>query len=503
MFLNFRTEISVGDILIRDSREGPSLDRHTILIEGIPGSGKSTMCDRIAYQWAQDETDIVHLKEFKLVILVKLSLIKDTDDTIFDYIKRVLLPGISNIETMIKREHVLFILDGFDEFSGNGKVVTDVLRGIGYSKTTTSIVTSRHRHNLKLHDFTNQLDILPLTHTQVENFISKMNSDGESNLDIDLNRHPLRLLITTPLFLWFYVILGGDLLKDVKGISRTVFYHGVVRSIMSKAVDRLGYDEDCEKGFTVLQEIAFHCSCESKVHFKNKLDLVTEKLGFVKKTTEMMTTSISSQIVYTFMHKTMLEFFCALYITRHHHNDISGLLRKIPELHNEQQRSTSMILFFVCGLIVDSRQLCAIFSDYMPDISEQAKWKDGHKRAHVALEHLGEISDVALLGTSWQGRVQDNIVLANQECTQYCAIGLHKLLKHAQSNYTLTSLTISYGHSHKKNTLGDPSIMRYVLSKARWHTLRTDRSLYQEVMEDIKEFYDDPRAHLEKLSLQN
>ena len=50
-----------------DYREG---EKYTVLIDGAPGVGKSTLCKRIAKDWANGTVE--ELKKFKLVMLVSL-----------------------------------------------------------------------------------------------------------------------------------------------------------------------------------------------------------------------------------------------------------------------------------------------------------------------------------------------------------------------------------------------------------------------------------------------
>ena len=47
-----------------------------ILIQSVAGGGKSTLCNRLAYLWANNSAEIQRLDNFDLVFLIKVNLIK-------------------------------------------------------------------------------------------------------------------------------------------------------------------------------------------------------------------------------------------------------------------------------------------------------------------------------------------------------------------------------------------------------------------------------------------
>ena len=96
-----------------DSREG---EKYTVLIDGAPGVGKSTLCKRIATDWANGTVE--ELKKFKLVILVPLRRFPRAVnvDEIFKKIGHEETCR-SAIDIVIRDlgEGILLMLDGFDE----------------------------------------------------------------------------------------------------------------------------------------------------------------------------------------------------------------------------------------------------------------------------------------------------------------------------------------------------------------------------------------------------
>ena len=106
---------SYEDIFDKKSEEG-CLIRRAVLI-GLPGRGKSTITDKMAYDWAVKEA----LQKFQLVFLLKINRLKkssDLIDSVFDQLLNKDM-GINkgDLSSFIRhnQDKVLILLDGFDE----------------------------------------------------------------------------------------------------------------------------------------------------------------------------------------------------------------------------------------------------------------------------------------------------------------------------------------------------------------------------------------------------
>ena len=158
-----------------DSRKG---EKYTVLIDGAPGVGKSTLCKRIAKDWANGTVE--ELKKFKLVMLVPLRRFpraKNVDEIFYKYIDHEeTCRSAIDIVTRDSGEGILLMLDGFDELTPEFRKKSLFLNLISRIKLTncTLFVTSRPfaSQDLKsLGAFSRHLEILGFSEDQINDCI--------------------------------------------------------------------------------------------------------------------------------------------------------------------------------------------------------------------------------------------------------------------------------------------------------------------------------------------
>ena len=179
----------------------PPPHARVILIEGIPGGGKSTFALYICHKWAQDAS---FLARFDLAVLIYLR-----DRAIHNATSLAdILPDtleVSNTVTarllQATRGHsVLFVFDGWDEFPSHlqdDSIVSTIIRqphklSLHHS---TVLITSRpvSSGNL-LHLADRQVEILGFTRHKLHNYIEKAlngNSAHIQKLVQHLEKHPV------------------------------------------------------------------------------------------------------------------------------------------------------------------------------------------------------------------------------------------------------------------------------------------------------------------------
>ena len=338
----------------------------TILVEGDAGSGKSTMSDRLAYEWSLGRNKIKELTDFDLVFLIKVCLIDINDKSIYEVIQRELMPDCdcAVIKYVIRRSHVLFILDGYDELSGNKIIVQNLLKKNSCSKATI-ILTSRYGQIPAPIYFTHAFGLESLSAEDVSKFIQHLsNSKDNYNLSqINLSHHSLGQLLATPLFLWFFALLDGDIFSQVHTANQTCLFKCIIEKILEKAMHRLSSTVAAtEEALVQLKSIAYDCKRRDRMHFSDNLHYLTANLGLVKPTTSLQ--NLNQKTSYAFTHNSILEFLCAQYIA-----DKGGcvdLLNDIPEIVNPRRRTASLIIPFLCGILTDGFELQNVFETFLP-----------------------------------------------------------------------------------------------------------------------------------------
>ena len=172
----------------------------TILIEGAPGGGKSTLALHICHQWAQGAS---WLAKFDIVIFAYL---RDEGiqnaNTLVNIIPARTLEMSESIAAQIKAtdgKNTLFVFDGWDEFPpklmGNSLVSTIIRQPQKLSlHLSTVLITSRPSSGDLLQTVDQRVEILGFTQHQIREFIEKAldgNSAHIQKLFCHLDKHPV------------------------------------------------------------------------------------------------------------------------------------------------------------------------------------------------------------------------------------------------------------------------------------------------------------------------
>ena len=393
-----------------------------ILIQSVAGGGKSTLCNRLAYLWANNSAEIQRLDSFELVFLIKVNSIQPDDKSIYDYINRELLPDFDNICDVIKDLRTLLIVDGYDELRDNITVVEDLLAKHVCPQSTV-ILTTRYGQTPALKYFSSGFGITALSLTDVQIFLSKLPRSTDATLtQINLDTHPLGAILSTPLFLWFYYLLGEEVFQGVDVSSRTSLFTYILDGILHKASNRLKKSETkCKKAVRKLERAAYKCLCDDKLHFVKPLGDLSANLGLVKQSQSHL--KLKSHTTYTFTHKSLAEYLTAKYIVKHIGVDVNEMLCKVPEVQNPDRRKASLVLFFVCGLLTREDQLVSLCGTFLPEVTSDER--DSHD-SHLALQCFAEMTQAESLAHVIRKHVCEEVVCGSQ-CNQYCALGIKRL----------------------------------------------------------------------------
>ena len=163
-----------------------------VLIEGNPGMGKTTYCNKVAYDWAiniENEGDC--FSEFEMVLLLKCRDVEIESD-LWGAIDDQLLPGEIHRNEREKffefirqnQSKVLLILDGLDELpSSKLPEFTDIIQG-KIRPLCNLVVTARHEAGIPVRKVCDTLlEIEGFTYQDSEEFILKYFAGKEDLAD--------------------------------------------------------------------------------------------------------------------------------------------------------------------------------------------------------------------------------------------------------------------------------------------------------------------------------
>ena len=206
--MSYKEPMNLNNLFTIDSMQPlvvlpPPAPPRVLLIEGVPGGGKSTLALHICHKWARG--DFPHsLDKFNLVVLVYLrdQAIQNAT-TLADILparnlemSRIFASQIQDCDG----QNVLFIFDGWDEFPShlqNNSLVSTIIRQphkLSLHQSTV-LITSRPVSSGNLLKIANRrVEILGFTQHQIREYIEKAldgNSTHTQKLVQHLEEHPV------------------------------------------------------------------------------------------------------------------------------------------------------------------------------------------------------------------------------------------------------------------------------------------------------------------------
>ena len=128
-----------------------------ILLQGAPGMGKTTLCNEIAYQWAEEcllnDTELVLLIYLRDPAVLNIKYLKDLIHYFYnsDEVNTELSKNCAKILNDRDGNNLTVVLDGFDEFNvSSDSLITNILRRKVLPQCRI-VVTSRPTASNRLH----------------------------------------------------------------------------------------------------------------------------------------------------------------------------------------------------------------------------------------------------------------------------------------------------------------------------------------------------------------
>ena len=314
-----------------------------ILLEGRPGSGKTTLMNKISRDWAKR---VILSGLVSVLILVPLRQLSSETAVALDAIISIFSPP-DKVEDCVQEiqksdgEGVCFALDGLDEYS-NTKVRTDfiheLIRGTKLPKSTV-IVASRPAASQKFRrDAAQNIEVLGFLKPQIEEFVSDYYEKDEpkaqalkSYLDDHPNvMHMCYLPIHAAIVTFLFGVMGSNLPETETEIYYEFTLQTLIRTLGKSTgeLDALERFEDLNPEqheiFVNICKLAL-CATEKKkqgfVHKEVKdffrlkpASGIEESLGLITVDHQVMRHGPVN--TYSFLHLTFQEFLAACCLNR-------------------------------------------------------------------------------------------------------------------------------------------------------------------------------------------
>ena len=329
-------------------------NQRSITILGSAGSGKSTL---IKYLFVNCiETN------FKIPIKVELRYLNDYDGTLIDYIKEKvfkinkLAQHDRIIERLMSSGDFIYFLDGYDEIGSSKKAAItkniDELTKL-YNKNYY-ILTSRPFSMVESLPMFHHYEVCELSDEEVDQFIRKQIPETESEIASKMiyairttNNIAYRSFLSNPLLLSMFILTFQTYSNIPQRISE--FYGQVFDTLYSThdSVSKLAFERERQSGLIkeqfieVLKMFSFISFFKEKFVFSNVY--LTNELSYVKEKKhidfdiEKLISDLQIAICilnkegteYLFPHRSLQEYFAALYVASLGDNNKEQIYSKI------------------------------------------------------------------------------------------------------------------------------------------------------------------------------
>ncbi|XP_068734048.1 NLR family CARD domain-containing protein 3-like isoform X1 [Montipora capricornis] len=313
-------------------------DPRVVLIEGQPGMGKTTYCQKLAYDWSVENISVEgSFPPVKMLLLLKCRDMKTAD--IEEAIDDQLLPldadkkEKENFFHFIRcnQSKILLVLDGLDELPEN------LLKGLfpliqrRIFANTYVILTARHEAGMRVRRHCDTLlEIVGFTKEDADSYITKYFSNHEdpslaAKLIKKLDREKeLRELSSNPLNTALLCLLCEDT-KGAFPSNQTKLYDQLASCAIRRYFARQGIPMDSKdplKTFSGnlnhLGKVAFEALKVDRVYFsEDEMDCQSvDFLPLCFLSREASVSKLRPISCFSFTHKTFQEYFAAYHLAQ-------------------------------------------------------------------------------------------------------------------------------------------------------------------------------------------
>ena len=338
--LHWKTPIKLENIL-SDTED----ERNVVLIEGAPGSGKSTLSLHICQEWRKGAL----FQQYDVVILVKLrDPLVQKAKTIADLLPRISKTMGDQIEVEMIANHgkgVLWVLDGWDELPSDICSDSIIHKLIQPGKFHDSplhecdvIVTSRPVSSAKLHPLVSaRVEVLGFTPDELKQYFAECLKGDSKAVQSLLDRIRENPVVEGSCYLPLnaaivaHVYLAGD--NTLPSANHEIFASVVRFSLSRYMQDRLGRSpheaivnslemlpRDLRNIFEQLCRLAYFGVVNDKVTFvpddlkSARVSMKVSEIGLLQAVPSILVDS--QEVYYCFLHLSIHELLAAVHISQ-------------------------------------------------------------------------------------------------------------------------------------------------------------------------------------------
>ena len=379
-------------IKLKDLFKNIKGERKVILIDGAPGSGKSTLTVHICQEWGRGKL----FNEFTVVILVQLrDPTVQSAKSIADLLPcddRAMAKQAASDIMSVKGSSVLWILDGWDELPSHlqkGSIISALVRPTLHQNPlskTTVIVTSRPISSGELCNLvSSRVEVLGFTSEEqrlffteclgneeaVETLIERLSSNPAMEGSCSL---PLNALIVAHLYL-----TTGSLPSTIFGIFSSLVKHILSRYLCERkgmidtelatfeSLDKL--PPELQAMFEQLCKLAFMGTRANKITFSSsdlddmKVSKEVCEVGLLQAVPSIV--SHGRSVYHNFVHLSIQEMLSAVHISK---MSASEQISTFDSMFNESRFSAVFQFYSAITKLRTSRPLLSLVPHFMRPI---------------------------------------------------------------------------------------------------------------------------------------
>lgn len=296
-----------------------NIGQFKMLIRGMPGVGKTTVCKRIAQEWARGKI----LQNYDIVLLVQLRDLRMTAakcwEDFFCHDESSIKEKVLKYVGQKSGSCVLFIFDGFDELSKKdrcrGSLFSDIFNQQKLQQSSVIITTRPYAtQNLEQRDIYH-IEIIGFDEDKVKTCIKKSIQDEAQAKQLIMRVFEddnLKKLCAIPnnlaIVIYIFIQENGKLPNTL-----TELYRKFITNTLDRNAQELK-PKKWKKYLQCLEQLAYNGLTEDKLTFNvNDMDIEEgSTLGLM--TASETYNSSGHKIAYNFLHLTIQEYLAACWI---------------------------------------------------------------------------------------------------------------------------------------------------------------------------------------------